>query len=126
MIPAAVDYVRATSLEDALAALETEDAKVLAGGQSLLPAMKLRLARPALSSTSAGSASTRSSTDNGDARDRRACDLGLARGARGIRAAGADRDLGVRVRRSATFRSATSARSAARWRTPTRPPTCQR
>jgi len=48
MIPASVDYLRATSLDDALAALQTEDAKVLAGGQSLLPAMKLRLARPAL------------------------------------------------------------------------------
>ena len=48
MIPAAVDYVRATSLDDALDALQTEDAKVLAGGQSLLPAMKLRLARPSL------------------------------------------------------------------------------
>ncbi len=48
MIPAAVDYVRAATVDDALAALETEDAKLLAGGQSLLPAMKLRIARPAL------------------------------------------------------------------------------
>ena len=48
MIPAAVEYVRATSIEDALDALGREDVKVLAGGQSLLPAMKLRIARPAL------------------------------------------------------------------------------
>jgi carbon-monoxide dehydrogenase medium subunit len=48
MIPAAFDYVRATSLEDALARLARADgaAKAIAGGQSLLPLMKLRLARP--------------------------------------------------------------------------------
>ena len=46
MIPAAVDYVRAASLEEALDALADTDAKLLAGGQSLLPAMKLRIARP--------------------------------------------------------------------------------
>ena len=48
MIPAAVDYVRAGSIDEALAALATPDAKLLAGGQSLLPAMKLRIARPSL------------------------------------------------------------------------------
>lgn len=50
MIPAAFDYVRATSVEDALARLAAADgsAKVLAGGHSLLPLMKLRLARPTL------------------------------------------------------------------------------
>ena len=48
MIPAQFDYVRATSLDDALARLAAADgaAKVIAGGQSLLPLMKLRLARP--------------------------------------------------------------------------------
>ncbi len=46
MIPAAFDYQRATSLDDALAALAGGDAKVLAGGMSLLPLMKLRLASP--------------------------------------------------------------------------------
>ena len=48
MIPAAVDYVRAASLEEALEALAAPDAKILAGGQSLLPAMKLRIARPSV------------------------------------------------------------------------------
>ena len=48
MIPAEVRYRRATSLEDALAALAEEDARALAGGQSLLPVMKLRVARPSL------------------------------------------------------------------------------
>ena len=46
MIPAAFDYQRATSLDDALAAIAGGDAKVLAGGMSLLPLMKLRLAQP--------------------------------------------------------------------------------
>ena len=47
MIPAAVDYVRASSIEEALDALAQPDAKLLAGGQSL-PAMKLRIARPSV------------------------------------------------------------------------------
>jgi carbon-monoxide dehydrogenase medium subunit len=46
MIPAAFDYRRASSLDDALGALASGDAKVLAGGMSLLPLMKLRLAQP--------------------------------------------------------------------------------
>ena len=47
MIPASFDYIRPTTLEEALDALVSrEDAKVLAGGHSLLPAMKLRLAQP--------------------------------------------------------------------------------
>lgn len=46
--PAPVDYVRATSVENAISLLEQhgEDARLLAGGHSLLPMMKLRLARP--------------------------------------------------------------------------------
>lgn len=48
MIPAFVEYVRASSVDEALEALGREDAKFLAGGQSLLPAMKLRIARPSL------------------------------------------------------------------------------
>jgi carbon-monoxide dehydrogenase medium subunit len=46
MIPAAFEYRRATSLDDALQAIAGGDAKVLAGGHSLLPLMKLRLAAP--------------------------------------------------------------------------------
>ena len=48
MIPAPVGYVRASSLDEALDALAEPDARALAGGQSLIPAMKLRLARPSL------------------------------------------------------------------------------
>jgi aerobic carbon-monoxide dehydrogenase medium subunit len=46
MIPAAFDYVRPGSLEEALAELADPEAKAIAGGHSLLPMMKLRLARP--------------------------------------------------------------------------------
>ena len=47
MNPAAFDYEVAESVDHALELLRTkEDAKLLAGGHSLLPLMKLRLARP--------------------------------------------------------------------------------
>jgi len=50
MIPPEFDYVAPASLDEALQALADggEDAKVLAGGHSLLPLMKLRLAAPSL------------------------------------------------------------------------------
>jgi len=49
MIPAHFDYVRANTLDEALALLaQNADAKILAGGHSLIPAMKLRLAQPPL------------------------------------------------------------------------------
>ncbi|MCU1427227.1 MAG: Carbon monoxide dehydrogenase [Actinomycetia bacterium] len=48
MIPAAFDYVRASSADEAIALIQAhgEDAKFLAGGMSLIPLMKLRLATP--------------------------------------------------------------------------------
>ena len=48
MIPAAFDYFRPSTLDEALGLLvkHGEDAKVLAGGHSLIPAMKLRLSQP--------------------------------------------------------------------------------
>ena len=50
MIPAEFDYVAPESLDAALSALREggEDAKVIAGGHSLVPLMKLRLAAPSL------------------------------------------------------------------------------
>jgi carbon-monoxide dehydrogenase medium subunit len=49
MIPAPFEYARAESLDHAIELLgSSEDAKLLAGGHSLLPLMKLRLARPSL------------------------------------------------------------------------------
>jgi carbon-monoxide dehydrogenase medium subunit len=50
VIPAAFDYVRASSAEEAVAMLGEygEESKLLAGGHSLLPLMKLRLATPSV------------------------------------------------------------------------------
>lgn len=48
MKPAAFDYHRATSIDDAIAALSQADAKIIAGGQSLVPMMNFRLVQPAL------------------------------------------------------------------------------
>jgi carbon-monoxide dehydrogenase medium subunit len=50
VIPAQFDYVAPESLDEALSALRGggEDAKLLAGGHSLIPLMKLRLAAPSL------------------------------------------------------------------------------
>jgi aerobic carbon-monoxide dehydrogenase medium subunit len=50
MIPEAFEYTQASSLDEAIKALSDggEDAKALAGGHSLLPLMKLRLASPTL------------------------------------------------------------------------------
>jgi aerobic carbon-monoxide dehydrogenase medium subunit len=50
VIPAAFDYVRVDAADAAIAALveHGEDAKLLAGGRSLLPLMKLRLASPSV------------------------------------------------------------------------------
>ena len=48
MIPAAFDYVAPTTVDDAVRALSEagEDAKVIAGGQSLMPVLRMRLAAP--------------------------------------------------------------------------------
>jgi carbon-monoxide dehydrogenase medium subunit len=50
MIPSNFDYVAPTTVDEAVAALSNagEDAKVIAGGQSLMPVLRLRLAAPTL------------------------------------------------------------------------------
>jgi carbon-monoxide dehydrogenase medium subunit len=50
VIPAAFDYLRAHTTDEAFAQLQQHgaEARVLAGGQSLIPAMRFRLARPAV------------------------------------------------------------------------------
>jgi len=50
MFPAAFDYAAPTTLGEALALLEQrgDEAKIMAGGQSLIPLLKLRFAQPAL------------------------------------------------------------------------------
>lgn len=48
MIPASFEYVRPKAIAEAIALLQQhgDEAKILSGGQSLIPMMKLRLARP--------------------------------------------------------------------------------
>ena len=126
MIPAPFEYAAADSAEHAVELLAKfgDDAKLLAGGHSLLPMMKLRLAFPSA-----------------------LIDIGHLRELAGIRADGDDLVIGATTchadvaasdlvrrrlrcwrtprRRSATRRSATGARSAARSPTLTRPRTCR-
>ena len=125
MIPAEFDYVAPESLDAALAALREggEDAKVLAGGHSLVPLMKLRLAAPTL----LVDLRRVPGLTGHPARERhgRVGAMTVAPRRRGTAP-----ELGLaarwRRRRSPTSRSATAARSAARSPTATRPPTCRR
>jgi carbon-monoxide dehydrogenase medium subunit len=48
VIPASTRYARATDVDHAHELLAEPDAKAIAGGQSLIPVMKLRIARPSL------------------------------------------------------------------------------
>jgi aerobic carbon-monoxide dehydrogenase medium subunit len=68
MIPAKFDYVRPSSVGDAVRALGEggEDAKVIAGGQSLLPLLRLRLAYPELLVDVGGLGELRGVRDEGD------------------------------------------------------------
>ncbi len=68
MIPAKFDYVRPVSVADAVTALVDggEDAKVIAGGQSLMPLLRLRLAHPDLLVDVGGLDELRGVTDQGD------------------------------------------------------------
>src|SRR5262249_52749657 len=93
MIPAAFEYIAPTSLDDALDALRTADgdAKLLAGGHSLVPLMKLRLAAPSL-----------------------LVDLGRGPGVRWIAASAGGRGIGARtthaeIEKSAAVREAAPA-----------------
>jgi carbon-monoxide dehydrogenase medium subunit len=69
MIPAKFDYVAPTTLEEALAALAEggDDAKVIAGGQSLLPVLRMRLNAPELIIDIGRIESLRGVRDDGDA-----------------------------------------------------------
>src|SRR5271170_4237185 len=69
MIPAKFDYVRPGSLAEAVSALADggDDAKIIAGGQSLLPLLRLRLSYPELLVDLGGLDGLRGVTDVGDA-----------------------------------------------------------
>lgn len=46
MIPAQFEYEKVTTVDEAIAALSNDDTQILAGGHSLIPALKMRLSRP--------------------------------------------------------------------------------
>jgi len=93
MKPAPFDYVAPATLDDALGALATagDDAKILAGGQSLIPMLALRLARPAV-----------------------LVDINRLRGLDGIREASGILEVGALVRQRALERWA-AGRSPVTW-----------
>jgi aerobic carbon-monoxide dehydrogenase medium subunit len=68
VIPAKFDYVRPGSVDEAVAALGQagEDAKILAGGQSLIPVLRLRLAAPSVLIDLGGIPDLRRIRDDGD------------------------------------------------------------
>ena len=68
MIPAKFDYVKPGTIDEAVRALADggDDAKVIAGGQSLLPLLRLRLAYPDLLVDLGGLVELRGVTDTGD------------------------------------------------------------
>jgi carbon-monoxide dehydrogenase medium subunit len=69
MIPAQFEYVAPTTVEEALSALAEggEDAKVIAGGQSLLPVLRMRLNAPSVLVDLGRIESLRGVRDDGDA-----------------------------------------------------------
>ncbi|USQ81226.1 xanthine dehydrogenase family protein subunit M [Ornithinimicrobium faecis] len=69
MIPAPFDYAAPATVEEALGLLAEhgDEAKVLAGGQSLLPVLRMRLNAPELVVDISGIASLKGITDTGDA-----------------------------------------------------------
>lgn len=69
MIPVAFDYTAPSSVADAVSALgsDSEEIKVLAGGQSLIPVLRLRLAAPTLLVDIGRIPELRGITDEGDA-----------------------------------------------------------
>jgi aerobic carbon-monoxide dehydrogenase medium subunit len=68
VIPSKFDYVKPTSVADAVAALQQggDDAKILAGGQSLIPVLRLRLAAPSVLIDLGGIPELRGIREDGD------------------------------------------------------------
>ncbi|HEX3826200.1 MAG TPA: xanthine dehydrogenase family protein subunit M [Sporichthyaceae bacterium] len=68
MIPSSFEYLKATSVAEAVSALAgAEDAKILGGGQSFIPILRLKLANPGLLVDVSRVAQMRGVTDDGDA-----------------------------------------------------------
>src|SRR3569623_2058696 len=92
MIPVPFDYVAPSTLEEALTALAEhgDDAKIIAGGQSLLPVLRMRLNAPEL-----------------------VIDLGRIDGLRGVREDGNDLVIGAMTTHTEVGRDALVAEHAA-------------
>jgi carbon-monoxide dehydrogenase medium subunit len=68
MIPLAFDYARPSTVDEAIAALAQggDDAKIMAGGQSLMPVLRLRMAEPSVVVDCSRIDEMKGITDNGD------------------------------------------------------------
>ncbi len=68
MIPAKFDYIKASSVSEAIGLLDKhgDEAKLLSGGHSLIPAMKLRLSRPEILIDISGISGMNSITEDGN------------------------------------------------------------
>ena len=127
MKPAPFDYHRAVDVGDAVTALrQADDGKAIAGGQSLIALMNLRLARPELLvdlnplrelTTSSRGPRAASPSGRSPARPRSSDPPWSASAARSWRR---------HSRWWRTPQSGTAARSAAAWPTPTPAPSCAR
>ena len=122
MIPTAFDYQRASSLDDAIAKLSAAGggAKLLAGGHSLVPLMKLRLSEPQLL-VDIGRLKDLAGVREKDG----AIQIGAATthhevATSALLARALSRSSPTPPARSAIRRCAIAARWAAAWRTPTR------
>ena len=126
MKPSPLRYERPASVAEAAALLAEHgwDAKALAGGQSLVPLLNLRLAAPAVV------VDLNRVAGPGRASPRRTASSASARSCASARWSGTRRSSAAacwprRCRSSGTSRPATAAPSAARSPTPTRPPSCR-
>ena len=126
MIPSNFDYVAPTTVDEAVAALAQagEDAKVIAGGQSLMPVLRLRLAAPTTLVDLGRIDELRGVREDGDA-----LVIGSMTTYYDAAAQSACRQACATAQRrppapSPTRRSGTAAPSAAGWRTPIRRVTC--
>jgi len=120
VIPAAFDYVVAEHPDHAIELLsKREDAKLLAGGHSLIPAMRLRIARPALLIDVGRIGDLSYVREEGDT-------IAIGALTRHPPSGSTVRSSRTRPARSAIRRSVIGARSAARSPTVIPPPICRR
>ena len=122
MYPRPFEYQRVNSVQEAIQALQgNEDAKIIAGGHSLLPVMKLRLASPSLLVDISKVAELKNVSLNGGATIGAGVTYNELLGNDQIKASYPV--LHEAVARSAMSRSATAARSVEQPPTPIRLPT---